>query len=59
MKAQGGVDVQLYSILTLAQDGGEQPASSPGCFTTKKDPDTHWIGSCVVLSTSLVDVYDL
>jgi len=46
MKAKGGVDVQLYSILTLAQDGGEQPASGHGRFTTKKGPDTNLIDSC-------------
>jgi len=59
MKAQGGADVQLYSILTLAQDGGEQPASGPGRFTAKSGPDTHLIGGCVVLRASLVNVYDL
>jgi hypothetical protein len=28
-----GIKVWLYSVLTLAGEGGEWPASGPGCFT--------------------------
>jgi hypothetical protein len=33
MKECRGVEVQLYSFLTLALEGGELLASLPGCFT--------------------------
>jgi len=36
LKTYGGVEVQLYVLLTSAQDGGERPASCPGRFTVRK-----------------------
>jgi hypothetical protein len=41
-------------FLTLALDGGEWPASHPGCFTAgERAPGTHWIGGWVGPRASL------
>jgi len=40
----GGVEVQLQTFLTLAQDGGDWSASQPSCFTLgERSPSSHWI----------------
>ena len=37
-----GVDIQFYSFLTLALDGGEWSASHHGCFISRdRDMGTH------------------
>jgi hypothetical protein len=38
MKDTGGIDVKLFSFLTLALDGGEWLTSQPGRFTPGKEP---------------------
>jgi hypothetical protein len=42
-----GVEVQLYSFLTLVLEGGELSASLPGCFTPLKNPSTYSMGAWV------------
>lgn len=43
-----GVKTQFLAFLTLARDGGECSASSPGCSTSgETDSDTHWLGRWV------------
>jgi hypothetical protein len=45
MKMYGEVEVQIQIFLTLALDGGEWSASSPGHFTPVKGArGAHWIG---------------
>jgi hypothetical protein len=48
MKTYWGVEVQRYTFLTSALDGGELSAPRPGCFTSReRTPGSHWIGGWV------------
>jgi hypothetical protein len=51
IKMYGRVEIELYTFLTSAPDGGEWSTSRQGHFTpTEKVHDTHWIGAWMDLS---------
>jgi hypothetical protein len=57
MKANAGVDAQIYLFLTLALPGGEWSASRPGRFSPgERAPDTHLIEGWVGPRAGLDDV---
>jgi hypothetical protein len=48
MKTDGGVEVELHTLLTSPLDGSEWSSSNTGCFTPEeKVASTHWIESSV------------
>jgi hypothetical protein len=54
MKACGGVEVQLLSLLTLALDGGVWKTANTTAFLPGKEhPLYSWIGGCVGPRTGL------
>jgi hypothetical protein len=49
-----GVEVQLHACLTSALDGGEWPASHPGCsIPAERTSGINWTGDWVGLRASL------
>jgi len=48
MRTYESVEVQFHIFLTSTLDGGEWPASCPGCLTPReRAPSIHWIGGWV------------
>jgi hypothetical protein len=48
MNTYAGVDIYSHIFLISALAGGENSASRPGRFTSRKEPAvTHWIGGRV------------